>query len=88
MGVTIHTNDVRLIWTAPVSIEGRNDCALKRRYEMRDIFNIASLARLSKAELIALLANYQAKLANSQTESEKANIQSKIHMIKLALNLK
>lgn len=54
---------------------------------MKHQFNTASLAKLSKTELIALLANYQAKLASSQSEPEKANIQNKIHAIKLALNL-
>lgn len=53
---------------------------------MHDTFNIASLAKFSKDDLQGLLANYQAKLPASRSESQKANVQSKIHVIRLALS--
>ena len=55
---------------------------------MLDCFNTASLAKLSKTELQALLANYQAKLAASSDEFERIRLRSDISMIKKALELR
>ncbi|MAM33536.1 MAG: hypothetical protein CMH28_00500 [Micavibrio sp.] len=51
---------------------------------MLDQFNTASLAKLSRAELLALLANYQAKLLAAPDEIERAKLQSQISMIRSA----
>ena len=54
---------------------------------MLDQFNTASLAKLSKAELLALLANYQAKLLATSDEMERAKLQSQISMIRSAFKI-
>lgn len=54
---------------------------------MLDHFNTASLAKLSRAELLALLANYQAKLLSTLDEIERAKLQSQISMIRSAFEL-
>lgn len=55
---------------------------------MLDHFNTASLVKLSKAELHALLANYQAKLTASSDDLERAQLRSDISMIQRALELR
>ena len=55
---------------------------------MLDHFNAASLAKLSKAELHTLLANYQAKLIASSDERERTRIRSDISVIQKALELR
>ena len=55
---------------------------------MLDCFNTASLAKLSKADLHALLANYQAKLTASSDDLERAQLRSDISMIQKALELR
>lgn len=55
---------------------------------MKHQFNIASLAKLTKAELHALLATYQAKLIAAASEHVQSKLQSKISMIKSALTCK
>ncbi len=55
---------------------------------MLDHFNTASLAKLSKAELHALLANYQAKWTASSDDLERAHLRSDISTIQRALELR
>lgn len=55
---------------------------------MLDCFNAASLAKLSKEELHALLANYHAKLTASSDDLERAQLRSDISMIQRALELR
>jgi len=54
---------------------------------MLDQFNTASLAKLGRADLLALLANYQAKLLSTSDEMERAKLQSQISMIRSAFEL-
>jgi len=55
---------------------------------MKHQFNIASLAKLTKAELQALLATYQAKLFSAASEHVQSELHAKISMIKSALTCK
>lgn len=55
---------------------------------MLDHFNTASLAKLSKADLQALLANYQARLTASSDDLERTQLRSDISMIQRALELR
>lgn len=55
---------------------------------MKHQFNIASLAKLTKAELQALLATYQSKLISTANVHVQSKLQSKISMIKSALAFK
>ena len=55
---------------------------------MVDCFNTASLAKLSKTDLHALLANYHAKLTASSEDFERAQLRSDISMIQRALELR
>lgn len=66
---------------------GRNGVAEEKEGDMLDHFNAASLATLSKAELHALLANYQAKLFASSDNLERAQLRSDISMVQRALEL-
>ncbi len=54
---------------------------------MLDKFNTASFAKLDRAELLALLANYQAKLLSTSDEMERAKLQSQISMIRSAFEI-
>lgn len=55
---------------------------------MIDQFNAKSLAKLSKSELEAMIANYSAKLVSSDEEKVRTEIQSKIIAARTALALK
>lgn len=59
-----------------------------REDDMLDHFNAASLAKLSKTDLHALLANYQSKLTASSDDLERARLRSDISMIRRALELR
>ena len=54
---------------------------------MLDQFNTASLAKLGRADLLALLANCQAKLLSTSDGMERAKLQSQISMIRSAFEL-
>ncbi|WP_438728250.1 hypothetical protein ACR9YC_12770 [Parasphingorhabdus sp. DH2-15] len=55
---------------------------------MKDQFNIAALATLSKTELLALLANLQSQLNVSTSDAEHACIKARLNKISHALTLK
>ncbi len=54
---------------------------------MNEIFNTASLAKLSRQELLALLADLQCQVANACDETSRAEIQAKLDSIRIALSL-
>jgi len=55
---------------------------------MREQFNIASLTKLTKAELQALLATAQAQLNMAADEVQQVSIRANLVAIKQALSLK
>lgn len=55
---------------------------------MKDQFNVAALANLSKAELMALLANLQSQLNVSTSDAEHASIKARLNKVSYALTLK
>lgn len=54
---------------------------------MNDIFNTASLARLSRQELLSLLADLQGQFQAGACEAERASASAKIEAVKRALVL-
>lgn len=54
---------------------------------MNEIFNTASLAKLSREELLALLADLQCQVATAIDETERSAAQSKVEAVKRALAL-
>lgn len=55
---------------------------------MRETFNVASLAKLSRQELLSLLANYQSKACAAESEVERSHHLSQLALIQAALALK
>ena len=55
---------------------------------MQDNFNLASLAKLSKAELEALLATLSSQFNAASSEADRSTILSKIAMVRLSIDLK
>jgi len=53
---------------------------------MQDVFNIASLARLSRQELLALLADLQSELSAVTGDAERHTVSAKIEAVKCALS--
>lgn len=53
---------------------------------MQDVFNTASLAKLSRQELLALLANLQSELSAVTGDAERRTISTKIEAVKCALS--
>lgn len=54
---------------------------------MQDQFNLASLAKLSKSELEALLASYLSMLIASSSEAERQDARAKIVAVRMALEM-
>ena len=54
---------------------------------MQDIFNSASLAKLSRSELFSLLAGLSAKCASASSANKKAALERQIAAVRLALSL-
>ena len=59
-----------------------------REGTMRETFNVASLAKLSRQELLSLLANYQSKACAAESEVERSHHLSQLALIQAALALK
>ena len=55
---------------------------------MRENFNVASLAKLSRQELLSLLASYQSQLDAAPSESVRDYCISRLAAIHAALSLK
>ena len=55
---------------------------------MKNRFNTASLASLSKPELLSLLATYEARMNASPDEMDRSILRYQISEIELALGLK
>lgn len=52
---------------------------------MRENFNVASLAKLSRQELLSLLASYQSELCAASSESDRVICASRVAAIRAAL---
>lgn len=54
---------------------------------MQDQFNQVSLAKLSRVDLLALLANLQSQFSAASGEADQVSLRSKIEAVKRALAL-
>ena len=54
---------------------------------MKDLFNLVSLANLTRTELIAMLANLKAQLIGALSDTERTKLQNKITKVSQALTL-
>lgn len=87
--VTLLTNDTRSRLVFSASIERlRSSQSPKMEVIMQDNFNLASLAKLSKAELEALLATLSSQFNAASSEADRSTILSKIAMVRLSIDLK
>ncbi len=55
---------------------------------MQDQFNLASLAKLSKSELLTLLANLTGQFHAAANEFDRSALQSQIAAVRLSLQLR